>query len=116
MGIRPSGTGRPGARGKTAEKVVVSVGPYALVTVVSGQASRTRRTMGGEAASPPVITSRREASSGRCASASTLKRVAVRKVPVTFRSAIRRASSATSRSPGGATTTTPPFSSGTHNS
>ncbi len=79
-----------------------------------GQCAAIRAIAGAEAASPPVHTSRSPAKQAGSSSASAPKSAVVRKTAVTPRPAARRTTGADRSS--SATSTQPPFSSGTHTS
>jgi hypothetical protein len=117
---RPIGTGPPSRCGPRTlwqvAKVTASVGPYPFTTVVCGHTSSTRSTAAGRAASPPAHTSRRPANSSGDSAAIRWNRPVVKNAPVTRPSRIVREMVARSRSPGGATTTVPPETSGVHSS
>ncbi len=92
-------------------KAVVSVGPYAAVTTVSGQARSTARTPAAETTSPPVVTSRSPLKTSGSSSAQTRKRPAVAWSRVRPCRAMCSATAAPFRGPGGAITTRPPWAS-----
>ncbi len=96
--------------------MVVSVGPYTCTTRVSGQRSVTRRIAAADPASPPVHTSRTPDSGSPGSSASRLNRAVVRNTAVTPPRVSWARRKPRSVSPRGATTTSPPASSGTHSS